>query len=245
MPQPFGNAVITASGIKLLNDAQAGECNIEFTRMAVGDGTYSTEEKTRDTLTKMVALKNEKESYNFNSMKKENDNAVILTSNISNYDESEGKALVTEGFYINEIAVFARAAGTEEEVMYSIAVVSGETGDYMPPYNGYNPAQIIQSYIVSVNNATDTQVVIKGGIYALQEDLDDAQKQIETHIKDSDCHVTAEEKEFWNKGGSGASASEIENMLWEGMVAVKCVLSDDSQLVTSEGEEILITKSLF
>ena len=177
MAQPFEHAVMTALGIKLLNNAQAGECNIEFTRFAIGDGLYSEEEKERTSLEKMDALKNEKKSYSILSKKKQNDNAIILTTNISNYDAEEEKALVTEGFYINEIAVFARAKGSETEIMYSIAVVSAECGDYMPPYNGYNPAQIIQDYLVSVNNATDAQIVVKNGAYALQEDVNAMQLQ--------------------------------------------------------------------
>ena len=64
MAQPFENAVMTSLGIKLLNDAQAGECNIEFTRIAVGDGTYSAEEKERSSLETMESLKNEKETKN-------------------------------------------------------------------------------------------------------------------------------------------------------------------------------------
>ena len=178
MAQPFENAVMTSLGIKLLNDAQAGECNIEFTRIAVGDGTYSAEEKERSSLETMESLKNEKETYSILSKKKQNDNAIILTTNISNYDDVEEKAIVTEGFYINEIAVFARAKGTEDEVMYSIAVVSGEFGDYMPPYNGYNPAQIIQSYLVSVNNADDAKIVVQSGAYALQKDLEECQDEL-------------------------------------------------------------------
>ena len=219
MAQPFEHAVMTRSGIKLLNNAQAGECSIEFTRIAVGDGQYSTEEKDRGTLEKMEALKHEKESYEILSKKKQNDNAVILTTNISNYDVEAGKALITEGFYINEIAVFARAKGTEIEVMYSIAVVSGETGDYMPPYNGYNPAQIIQSYLVSVNNSEDAQIVVHPGAYALKEDLEETQKELEKlnectisiadALLDTDGVAKAFESVFSHIGGGGDSGQAM------------------------------------
>lgn len=178
MAQMFENVAMTRSGIKLLNDAQSGECSIEFTRIAVGDGAYSAEEKERASLETMEALKHEKETYSILSKKKQNDNAIILTTNISNYDAVEEKAIVTEGFYINEIAVFARAKDTEDEVMYSIAVVSGELGDYMPPYNGYNPAEIIQSYLVSVNNAEDAKIIVPPGAYALQKDLEECQNEL-------------------------------------------------------------------
>ncbi len=45
MPQTFNHAVITNSGAALLNRAQAGEVKIEFTRIAVGNGSYNDSEK--------------------------------------------------------------------------------------------------------------------------------------------------------------------------------------------------------
>lgn len=199
MAQPFEYAVMTNLGIKLLNAAQAGECTIEFTRFAVGDGVYSVEEKERVALGKREALKNEKKSYSILSKRKENNNAIILTTNISNYDMEANVALITEGFYINEIAIFAREVGSEDEVMYSLAVVSGEYGDYMPPYNGYNPAQIIQEYLVSVNNAENAQIIAKNGAYALQEDVTNELakkadgKGISFYVSDGIAYMTYED----------------------------------------------------
>lgn len=220
MAQPFRYAAMTKEGIKLLNNAQSGECVMEFTRIAVGDGQYSEEEKNRAELEKMNALKHEKASYEILSKKKQNDNAIILTTNISNYDVEEGKALITEGFYINEIAVFAREKDSENEVMYSIAVVDRENGDYMPPYNGYNPAQIIQSYLVSVNNAEEAKIVVQPGAYALQQDLIDTQKELEkvkestetiaNALLDKDAVTKAFESVFSYIGGGGESEQAMD-----------------------------------
>lgn len=220
MAQPFRYAAMTKEGIKLLNNAQSGECVMEFTRIAVGDGQYSEEEKNRAELEKMNALKHEKASYEILSKKKQNDNAIILTTNISNYDVEEGKALITEGFYINEIAVFAREKDSENEVMYSIAVVDGENGDYMPPYNGYNPAQIVQSYLVSVNNAEEAKIVVQPGAYALQQDLIDTQKELEkvkestesiaNALLDKDAVTKAFESVFSYIGGGGESEQAMD-----------------------------------
>ena len=220
MAQPFRHAVMTKEGIRLLNNAQSGECIMEFTRIAVGDGQYSESEKNRAELEKMNALKHEKAYYDILSKKKQNDNAIILTTNISNYDVEEGKALITEGFYINEIAVFAREKDSENEVMYSIAVVDGENGDYMPPYNGYNPAQIIQSYLVSVNNAEEAKIVVQPGSYALQQDLIDTQKELEkvkestesiaNALLDTDAVTKAFESVFSYIGGGGESEQAMD-----------------------------------
>lgn len=45
------------------------------------------------------------------------------------------------------------------------------------------------------------------------------------------------------KGGS-ADTSAIEEALWQGYITADCALSDDSKLVTSDGENILLTKTL-
>lgn len=247
MAQPFENAVMTTRGIKLLNDAQAGECNIEFTRFAIGDGSYSDDEKARTSLEKLDALKNEKKSYSILSKKKQNDNAIILTTNISNYDAEQEKAIVTEGFYINEIAVFARAKGSETEIMYSIAVVSVECGDYMPAYNGYNPAQIIQDYLVSVNNATDAQIVVKNGAYALQEDVNAMQvekangKGISFYVSEGIPYMTYEDNssdEGDDIDGAPVATSEdvpeIINTIFNGGTIEE---EDNSELVGNEATE--------
>ena len=63
MAQPFSNATITNSGLELINRSQLGECVIEFTRIAVGDGIYTKAEKNREMLAKMTELKNERKSY--------------------------------------------------------------------------------------------------------------------------------------------------------------------------------------
>lgn len=220
MAQPFNNAVMPNCGIKLLNDAQAGECTIEFTRIAIGNGEYTEEEKERSELIKATGLKSEKKSYKINSKKKVNDNSIVLTCNITNYDESSKKALITEGFYINEIAVYAKAAGTENEILYSIAVTSGNTGDYMPPYNGYNPASIIQSYVVSVNNASDVKVSVDLGVYALQKDLEECQNELEkikestvniaTALMDTDAVTKAFKNVFSHIRGGGESGQAMD-----------------------------------
>jgi len=179
MAQPFNHAVMTQTGIELLNKAQAGECTIEFTRIAVGDGIYTKEEKERENMESFETLKSERGSYDIVSKEVVNDNAIILRTLISNYDDATETILVKEGFYINEIGVFAREQGSDIEVLYSVAVSTGSTGDYMPAYNGY-PAQIMQGYLIAVNNAAETTIIVKNDVYALQESVDELLQKIDT-----------------------------------------------------------------
>ena len=60
MPQPFNNAIMTNGGARLLTKAQAGEIKIEFTRVEVGNGNYTEDEKTLEALQSQTALKSMK-----------------------------------------------------------------------------------------------------------------------------------------------------------------------------------------
>lgn len=182
MPQLFNNAVMTDKGAKLLVRAQAGQIKLQFTRVAVGNGSYSSAEKTVQSLQKAVALKAQKNSYTPSDISVYSDHSVKVTALITNQDPVTQKTLVTSGYYINEIGLFAKPQGASdsEEILYSISVVSGDDGDFMPPYNGYSPAQIIQDYFATVNNGTE--VTIKStGAALLAEDankiVDDTTKK--------------------------------------------------------------------
>ncbi len=182
MPQPFNNAVMTNAGARLLTRAQAGEIKIELTRIVTGNGSYSAAEKTLAALQERTALKSQKNSYPLSDIDIFSDYSVKVTALITNQDPVTRKTLVTQGYYINEMGLYGKPAGAEDsaEVLYSITVTAGENGDFMPPYNGYNPAQIIQDYFATVDNSA--QVTINStGAALLAEDAnklrDDTTKQ--------------------------------------------------------------------
>ena len=182
MPQPFNNAVMTNAGARLLTRAQAGEIKIEFTRIAVGNGNYTAAEKTLDALQKRTALKSLKNSYALSDIDVFSDYSVKVTALITNLDPVTRKVLVKQGYYINEMGLYAKPAGEPDsaEVLYSITVTAGENGDFMPPYNGYNPAQIIQDYFATVDNSAEV-TINSAGAALLAEDAnklrDDTTKQ--------------------------------------------------------------------
>lgn len=179
MAMPFKDAVLTDSGAALFTRAQAGECRIQFTRILVGDGTYTDEEKAADALQTATALKSEKNSYAIMSAEVVSDYSLKLSFLITNQDPDTEENLVTEGYYINEIGLFAKDADEDDdtEILYSIAVTSGENGDFMPPYNGYNPARIYQDYYVTVNNALEVKIETSG-VYALAVDFNDLKARV-------------------------------------------------------------------
>ncbi|MCM1218106.1 MAG: phage tail protein [Lachnospiraceae bacterium] len=182
MPQPFNNAVMTNAGARLLTRAQAGEVKIQFTRIATGNGTYSAAEKTLAALQARAALKSQKNSYPLSDIDVFSDYSVKVTALITNLDPVTREILVKQGYYINEMGLYAKPAGESDsaEVLYSITVTAGENGDFMPPYNGYNPAQIVQDYFATVDNSAEV-TINSAGAALLAEDAnklrDDTTKQ--------------------------------------------------------------------
>lgn len=164
MPQPFNNAVMTNGGARLLTRAQAGEIKIEFTRIVTGSGTYTAAEKELAALQARTALKAQKNSYALSDVDVYSDHSVKVTALITNQDPVTKETLVSQGYYINEMGLYAKTAGGADstEVLYSVTVTAGENGDFMPPYNGYNPAQIIQDYFATVDNSANVTINTTG-----------------------------------------------------------------------------------
>ncbi len=169
MPQLFQSAVITSAGLRLLTKAQSGNAKIEFTRVETGNGSYTKEEKDAAVLMEMTGLKSVKNSYGLSDLRIHSDHCVKVSALIANYDSAAQESLITEGYYLNEIGLYARE--NDEEVLYSIAVTSGENGDFMPPYNGLCPVEIVQEYYVTVSNSAEVTIQGSTGAVALAEDL--------------------------------------------------------------------------
>ena len=179
MPQPFSDAIMTDAAVEMILRAQAGEISIKFTRIAVGNGEYTDEEKQLDFLQRMTELKSEKNSFSLSGIEKINTKCIKVTALVTNQDPATKRELVTgAGYYINEIGLYAKPSdGTDEdEVLYSIAVTTGDHGDYMPPYNGMNPAQIIQEFYATVDNSQSVSIETTGAAML----YDDAERMIQS-----------------------------------------------------------------
>lgn len=80
MPQLFNNAVMTNKGANLLVRAQAGQIKLQFTRMAVGNGTYASSEKTIQALQKATKLKSQKNAYALSAVNVYSEHSVKVTA---------------------------------------------------------------------------------------------------------------------------------------------------------------------
>ncbi len=203
MPQPFHNAVMTNGGAQLLTRAQAGELSIEFTRIVVGCGVYTNGEKAMLSLQARAGLKEPKNSYPLSSVAAINQHSVEMTVLITNRDPATNGALINEGYYINEMGLYAKekGGGDDTEVLYSIAVTSGEFGDFMPPYNGYSAAEIEQRYRATINNSEEITVQMQGAV-ALATDMQLLKNYVSSMISAIPITIPAT---GWVKS-SGASA---------------------------------------
>lgn len=246
MPQPFNPAVMTTEGEALLAKATVGQCKIEYVCMAVGNGVYSDTEKTPEELKERKALKLKKNEYSFSGIQLENRNCVLLTALITNQDSVTMQSLVPEGYYINEIGIYAKEQGAEDStaILYSVAVTAGVNGngDFMPPYNGYNRAEITQNYFITVNNSSDIVVQMKGAALLVEDalillDTDLIEKEFYatfTKVKGStgDTEENTDETAMTSEDVEAAIATE-----WNGESSV-----DETALSATDVQEALETE---
>lgn len=166
MPQIFNNAVMTTAGKALLSGEMAGECVIQITRMAIGSGVYADTEKTPDALQEMTGLKKEMQSTGLSSLKRYDKTSVLVSGVFANDN-------VETAYHINEIGLFAQERDKKEtEVLYSVAVVTGQEGEIMPASEGKNPVRIIQDWIVTVSNSSSVTIEsLPDGAFAMASDV--------------------------------------------------------------------------
>lgn len=171
MPQPFSDAVITAAGAALLLKVETGEAAMEITKISVGNGVYSQAERTPANLRQRTALKNRRNNYVPSHVSVVSEDSIKITTLISNLDPVTEEPLISSGYFINEIGVYAKEEGgpSSTEVLYCIAVTSGSTGDYMPAYAGGGAAQITQDIYLTVGNAATTYVNAAGAAFLATE----------------------------------------------------------------------------
>ena len=184
----------------------------------------------------VAALKSEKNSYALSDVSVFSEHSVKLTAIITNQDPVSHETLIHEGFYINELGIFAKPEGedgVENEVLYSLAVTSGNNGDIMPPFNGYHPAQIIQEYYVTVNNSAQVTIMTGTGAAALAEDFEALVD--EENIEEAFYIIYTK-----TNGEPAITKEEIEeilNMDWDGGTT-----DDETALSAREVEKALDTK---
>ena len=184
----FEPAVITGAGMNLIANDIAGIGNIEFVKMVSGAGEYTEEEKTKSALAERTALKEQRQEFGFNAIEVKSEKSVLLKSVISNQT-------LEEGYRITEVGIYAREKGTDGEgVLYSIALAI--EADFLPPFNGLNPSEIVQEYYATVSDAAETSIISAPGAFALYEDLKALERAFNDKFEEFVCIINDPENEY-------------------------------------------------
>lgn len=210
MPQLFNHAVLTNGGANLMIKAHAGTCGIAFTRLVIGDGHYEDAEKTLEEMQRMSALKSARASFALNGIEIYSEHSVKVTALITNFNPSTHETLISEGFFINEMGLYAKEADGDDgtEVLYSIVTTAADNGDFMPPYNGYFPAQIIQDFYVTVGNSAEVVLEACNDSVALTKDVQEIRsilKSMFKYVDETKTLVISTQSSDWigDTGGTG------------------------------------------
>ena len=153
----FNGFVLTNKGRELLAKAVAGE-QLTFTKMEVGDGTFTGDIRT------LTALVNKKDDFNINQIENQGNGQVSLKAIISNKN-------TTIGYYIKEIGMFAHG-DDNVEILY--AYNKAIEADYFPAFNSSNVVEVEYQNIIIVDQAQNVTAVIDPSLtYLTKEEAAD------------------------------------------------------------------------
>ena len=187
----FEPAVITRAGVNMIANDIAGIGNIEFVKMVSGAGEYTEEEKAKNALAERTGLKDQRQEFVFNAIEVKSEKSVLLKSVISN-------ETLEEGYRITEVGIYAREKGTEGDgFLYSLALAI--EADFLPPFNGLNPSEIVQEYYATVSDAATVSIVSAPGAFALFEDMKELENILTNRIKELTDNIGNAEDTYSNE----------------------------------------------
>lgn len=194
--------IITEKGNEALIDAISGN-PYHFSRLALGDGSW--DENTD--FTKVMALKQEKQSVAIGYSEKYTESSVLLKVVVSNEE-------LSEGYYIKEIGIFV-ADQEGNEILYSIATAS-EKPCYMDKSSEQYPVKLSLSIYQVVNPAAKLTLKINDSGYITPEQLGQELDQYPFVLMDNETiEIPDRKKRFWylnvtEKATIGAATGQVK-----------------------------------
>lgn len=153
----FGSIIFTNKGKLLQSKAQSG-VNLNFTRMAIGDGELSGQ-----AIQELNGLINEKKSISITTLKVQDSGKVQVGGIISNQD-------IITGFYWREVGLFADDPDVGE-VLYCYGN-AGDLAEYIPASGGAEILEKELNIIAIVDNASIISATIDNSlVYVTQSAL--------------------------------------------------------------------------
>ncbi|MDO4313790.1 MAG: hypothetical protein Q4C52_11975 [Eubacteriales bacterium] len=159
----FSRATITNKGLELNAKANFGRGTIVFTKAATGSGRYTPDIN----LMEVTDLIDKRQEVFFVKKEIVDRTTVHMRSIITNDD-------LAEGYDVTEFGIYAKDPD-EGEILYSIT--TADKPDYLPDKSIGSVAITIESY-VSVANSENVMIIANTGAYALEEDVEKIQEQI-------------------------------------------------------------------
>ena len=149
----FKPAKITSDGQLMMMQDLNNEIDLQFTKIAFGNGEYTAEEYAA--ITSRTALKSQKQSFNINSMAILSRNSLVLSVVANN-------SALAEGYSMTEIGLFAKDGSDQNATEKLYAIVAAEDGcaDYMPAYNGSSTVRVRQNFQVDVVDASTVTIAV-------------------------------------------------------------------------------------
>lgn len=156
----FNRWSLTKKGIKLITKAQAGKCDIHFTKLETGNGAWSAAEDMQAA----TALKAMKQSFAFSriDIPDGNPSTVVLEAVINNLE-------LAELYYLREMGVFATDPD-DGDILYAIALSDTDT-TYIPANNGVGVSTITERINIEVANAPNVTIETTGAVVAASDFL--------------------------------------------------------------------------
>lgn len=192
----FGSILPTTKGRNLRAKAIAGTV-LNFTRLAVGDGTLGSA-----AIEDLTTLIHEIKSISITELKTLTGGKATLKGVLSNQD-------LATGFYWKELGLYATDPDLGE-ILYCYGN-AGDLAEYIPSPGG---SEILEKQIgitTIIGTATNVSATIEQSlIYASTQDLLD-------HENNSFIHVTSDEKNAWNeKETTTGSQEKVDALAGEG-----------------------------
>ncbi len=154
----FTKQVVTNQGLQTMAQAEADGGVVMFTRVEVGDGTYTDAETEQ--LPDTSQLKNKRKSYPVCGVSAENKTIELKTI-------VDNKGL-TDGFYLREVGVFAQVNGGDE-ILFSIAICD-EDNTYIPKFKDI-PVELVISNFIAYSGTGQFTINYKSGACVSAEEF--------------------------------------------------------------------------
>ncbi len=154
----FNRWSLTRGGMALITKAQAGKCNINFTKLETGNGVWGND------IVDATALKAVKQTFAFSGIDipAANLSTVVLEAVLNNRG-------LEQLYYLREMGIYATDPD-EGIILYAIAVADEDT-TYLPANNGVGISTIIERINIEVVNADSVTIDTTGAVVAASDFL--------------------------------------------------------------------------